>query len=366
MIVFIAPYPSEDNQKDGMIQRIASIDALVATDERVYLDISLRRHWKLAHRTEGAVSIYRLNAFRHFGLIRALMRRSCALYMHSIFNAMKVLPFLSSTRSILDAHGIVPEELKQEGRPLAAWMFGVVERIAVRRSSVLVCVTDSMRQHFNRKHGRDSPSDLVIPILPLLSEARDANAAAAATSRRPGNAVIYTGGLQAWQNVDKMLDAAAKKPALRYTFLTGDHAKLQDRLAEHGVRDYVCRSVRPDQVKDYYLGNSLGFILREPIAVNAVACPTKLIEYLFWGVIPIVITPSIGDFNEANISTITLEEFLAGRLPGAEAADAMRRRNRATIDALIEATNANKSALQRLLRSGGSSRGEAADRGAHA
>ena len=35
---------------------------------------------------------------------------------------------------------------------------------------------------------------------------------------------------------------------------------------------------------------------REEILVNAVACPTKLVEYMYWGVVPVVITPNIGDF----------------------------------------------------------------------
>ncbi|MGE0906881.1 hypothetical protein AB4M30_16785 [Escherichia coli] len=53
----------------------------------------------------------------------------------------------------------------------------------------------------------------------------------------------------------------------------------------------------------------LGFVLRDDIVVNRVACPTKLIEYLECGVVPVVKSPDIGDFNSLGYSFIKVDEI---------------------------------------------------------
>ena len=45
MITVIAQYPDIDNEKDGMIQRIAAMDDLMKNQDRVYIDISFFRNW---------------------------------------------------------------------------------------------------------------------------------------------------------------------------------------------------------------------------------------------------------------------------------------------------------------------------------
>ncbi|MLD56261.1 glycosyl transferase family 2, partial [Salmonella enterica] len=44
MILFIADFPTVENVRDGMFQRIAAIDSLTKNKSRVYLNISFKKN----------------------------------------------------------------------------------------------------------------------------------------------------------------------------------------------------------------------------------------------------------------------------------------------------------------------------------
>lgn len=352
MICVIGSFPSEQNQKDGMIQRVAHIDALMASTPRCYLDLSFRRFLRKHVRDQGAATVYHLNVFVHFLLILRLLRTARVVYVHSAYNALRIMAFPTKAYMVFDAHGIVPEELVAEGRSRAARILTFAERFILKRCDALICVTHSMLEHFYRKRGRRADrAEIVLPILPHLGDST--TAAQALLAKRPAETVIYAGGMQAWQNVDKMVEAANRQPQFHYTFLTGDVTNFQARLRESGLKQFTCQSVAPVQVKDFYLSHQYGFVLREEILVNLVACPTKLVEYLYWGVLPIVITPRIGDFNAESLHGITLTQFLNGELPDTETAEVMRRHNQTTVQAMIASAQANQDRLRQLLHTTG-------------
>lgn len=58
-----------------------------------------------------------------------------------------------------------------------------------------------------------------------------------------------------------------------------------------------------------------GFTLRDDIIVNEVACPTKLIDYVKYGIIPILKSDKIGDFVENGLEYVRIEDFINGRIP---------------------------------------------------
>ena len=94
--------------------------------------------------------------------------------------------------------------------------------------------------------------------------------------------------------------------------------------APDSVRQMLPEAVRSQIIIDHkthaelteiYTKCHYGFILREDIVVNRVACPTKLVEYLAMGVVPIVDSANIGDFRTMGMRSITLEQLLRGDLP---------------------------------------------------
>ncbi len=352
MICVLAPFPTEENQKDGMVQRVAYIDSLMTLMPRTYLDISFRHFFHKSVRTEGAVTIYCLNFFVHFITILKLLRSARIVYVHSAHCALKLLPFPIRATIIFDAHGIVPEEMFQEGRVGIGCVLAVAERFILRRCDVLICITRSMLDHFNRKYGKQNNCiEIILPILPQLGNSTAA--LHALNVERETDTVIYAGGTQTWQNVDKMIEAATTQPMLRYTFLTGEVARFEVRLRDSAVQKFTCQSVAPARVKDFYLNHQYGFVLREEILVNLVACPTKLVEYLYWGVLPIVITPRIGDFDVNSLRCITLTQFKKGEFPDVKLADAMRRYNQATVLKMIASAQHNQQWLTQILNTTG-------------
>lgn len=73
------------------------------------------------------------------------------------------------------------------------------------------------------------------------------------------------------------------------------------------------KTVSSDQVAEYYKRAHLGFVLRDDVLVNRVACPTKLIEYLGSGVVPIIVSSKIGDFRELGYQYVTYNRFISGK-----------------------------------------------------
>jgi hypothetical protein len=149
--------------------------------------------------------------------------------------------------------------------------------------------------------------------------------------------------------VDIMLVAAKGQKRLRYTFLTGDLQRFKSRLKISGIDRYDCYSVEPTKVKNFYLTHEYGFVLRDEVLVNLVACPTKLVEYLYWGVLPIVITPRIGDFDARTLHCITLDQFMRGEFPDNMARAAMRQHNQKTVLSMFASAQLDQDRLKRRL-----------------
>jgi len=349
MIVFVAPFPALSDEKDGFVQRIASIDSLVSDLPRVYLEISLRRFWTIRHHYYGKAIVLQLNAFRHFFVITSWFKKASSVYVHSVYGSLMALPAYWLATPITDLHGVVPEELTFKGKPWRARLLNLVERIALRRSATVVYVTSAMKQHFHLKYGRNSAADRIISILPKITDERGQSENVLGSKRHP-KTVIYAGGLQPWQNVPLMIDAAAATPKFRFIFLSGEAEKLQRLAIVSNVADFTCISVEPEQVPDYYLSCTYGFVLRDPVLLNQVACPTKLVEYLHWGVIPVVLTPYIGDFASLGFAFVAIDEFRSGNLPDENKVARMRINNREVVERLRATCESELTKLSQELR----------------
>ena len=97
---------------------------------------------------------------------------------------------------------------------------------------------------------------------------------------------------------------------------------------------------------------SYGFVLRDDIAVNNVACPTKLIEYLQYGIVPILHTERIGDFAALGMQYVPDTVLLDGRLPAEEQRAAMAQNNLQVLQKLKQDAVEGRKALQALMNGG--------------
>ncbi|MFU8827464.1 MAG: glycosyl transferase family 2, partial [Brevefilum sp.] len=124
--------------------------------------------------------------------------------------------------------------------------------------------------------------------------------------------MIYAGGLQKWQQVSKMVDAMlVNQDNFEFRFFCPNPDALQQKLPPQLKTSMalIIESKSNEEILAEYQQSHFGFILHENNIVNQVACPTKLIEYLALGVIPIIDSPEIGDFPSLGMQSISIGDF---------------------------------------------------------
>jgi len=317
MLLFLANYPDERTRYEGMSQRVIAIDKQYENEQRIYLFVSHRLFLKKQTIPIGPKAVqYRCNFFLHFFFILRLFRNAGTLYFHSVINVLPVLPMLWAIRRhqrvVLDAHGLVPEEQRLAGTRWKSALYQLSERGIFIKADVVITVNSAMERYFRRKHPSAELRYLVLPIMPdhLRNDAYDFPEVVEGQQIR----VVYSGNTQLWQNIDVMIDVIKnnRSERIRYDLLTGEPELLQRYLADAGLADdphIHVRTVAPEELKTYYRAAHYGFMMRGDVNVSRTSCPTKLIEYMYYGMTPIIMTRKIGDFDEMGFESVLYQDF---------------------------------------------------------
>ena len=317
MITFLAYYPHKKDEKDGMMQRVLNVDEFFKEHSRQYIDIGLRRKDIKKHELlSNKLNIYRLNIFFDLILIIRLIKKSKIIYVHSIYNvrfSFLILFLLGlGKKTVLDVHGVVPEENLLLGKKIAYYKYSIIEYFTFRLISGIIYVTDVMKKHYDLKYPWSSNIPSIVyniypnfPMNYIFSEQYEGSK----------TIVIYSGNCQKWQNVDMILEIIKKNrnEHIEYVILTGEPLIFEKKINELGIVKGLWNlsvlSVKPSELPQYYSKAHYGFILRDDILVNQVANPTKMLEYLIFGIIPIVKSPKIGDFALYNYDYVLYTDF---------------------------------------------------------
>ncbi len=310
MIVFIANFPNEEEIKDGMAQRIMAIDNEFSNQERIYIAIAPFRHLKAHTIRNNNVTVYYLNSVLHVKKIILLLKKAKIIYCHSLYNFYPLIPALLLSRGkynmTLDAHGIVPEEQMLEGRRFKAILCTLFERYAFLSGHLnnVIAVSNQMILHFTNKYKTGNRINYIVKPIFSTNTLRDVSELEAAQLRkelRIGSKdiiFIYSGNMQKWQNVPLIKQFVEKDSNPHHVFiiLTRDKTVMMDYWGELiNCKRIIIDSVQPEDLGAYYQISDYGFIIRDASTVNVVASPTKLIEYLYYGITPIVKSSAIGD-----------------------------------------------------------------------
>jgi len=321
-VVFFGGYFYPERQSDGYIQRIQIVDRLFADQWRVYVESDeLRGRNIWFDRPEPKVLVLRVIGppkrrflVRTLAIIAAL--RSRKIYYHSVLrmydNRFGWLLRLPGFKKAVDIHGVVPEEFRMHNDFFSAVLYEKEEHLAVEKAGLVIAVTESMSQYLRQKF-RDSlkAETVLFPMFPSVSPC---------AAPRPYFAgkpvVVYAGGLHKWQQVSKMIAAiTATAGRCHHRFYCPDPQTVKEMLPAEFRNAVTVEARDHSELMGLYSECHYGFILREDIVVNHVACPTKLVEYLAMGIVPIVDCENIGDFKTLGMAFIRLEDFLADRLP---------------------------------------------------
>ena len=94
-LVIISNYPNSEEIKDGMMQRVANIDNYLLDYDRNYLQISIKNNFKPQKNIiKSDITEYRLHFLKDYFKICKILKNSDVLYVHSLFNFIKLIPFL--------------------------------------------------------------------------------------------------------------------------------------------------------------------------------------------------------------------------------------------------------------------------------
>lgn len=329
MIVIFSPYPYEPLRQDGMYRRILEIDNHVFKDEeRFYIYYSpqgedYRIQEPFLVDTNAYVQLLDFHYTAHHLKLREYINRAQLVYAQTmIYSSPYLSAYYSTGKIITDAHGIASEEERMVNRHSRGRLMDIFEKQAARYSRAVVVVTEAMAEYYRKNFNCESTEFIHIPICSVLQEQQD-------WPIKERKTVIYAGGLHVWQNVDLMLDIAEKKSDLfDFVFLTNEIDVFKDKLKDrHFVSPVKVASVEHDEINKYLSQAEYGLLLRDDTPVNNVAFPTKLIEYLANGVIPIVKSVHVGDYVQMGVRGISIDDFLTGNLPSSDIMKDMMRHN---------------------------------------
>ena len=309
-ILIVSQYPNIENLKDGMIRRISEIDKLLSNYDKTYLDISFKRK-----KNQGILKRKSLHPLYNLIDIIKIIKNSDKIYCHSLFNFIKIFPIIIFFRReiILDYHGTVPEEQSFLGNKFQSKIMNLIEWIMMIKIKKSIFVTNKMKNFYFEKYNyrKKLENSLIFPIVDTTI--REKIEIKKLNYLKDKVVFIYSGGLAKWQNISLMLDiiSNAQNENYFYIFLTGQKKEMSELLISKKINPniYLLETVEPEELGNYYEIANYGFILRDDHILNRVANPTKLGEYLEYGIIPIVKLEELGDYKEMGYEYLKLEEF---------------------------------------------------------
>lgn len=320
-ILFISEYPNCVNIKEGMIQRVKNIDDVFSQHNRLYLNISFKKNFKSQSiKINNRVEYKKINYFIHSKYIKNIFKEYQYIYVHSIYNYSKIKGYFHKKNVIiLDVHGVVPEEIYYNNNKLKYLFYNKIEKEAFKRSNYQIFVTKSMENHFLKKYNKIN--GIIYPILPsnLSKENTKQNNLEVDNIKKylkisdEDIIYIYSGNSQKWQNTDIMFSTISnlKNDKYKFIILSKDIEIIKQKINTYNInkKNIILDNVQPNELWKYYSIANYGFILRDDHLLNKVACPTKLVEYMFYGIIPIVKYEDIGDFQKYGYEKINVSKI---------------------------------------------------------
>jgi len=324
-IIILGPLPEKSNLREGMVQRVKSIDEIIFKDKkRLYIEVVFKTYRKpILEKIDDKLYHIKTNIINSFNIKDNLMNAKI-IYIHSLYYLSRSFPwiFFSKANIFFDLHGVVPEELSYMGKYYQASLYRFFEFLFfnLRKRFNIIYVTQSMRDYIKKKYKiPGSVKEYIVPNFPFHLNKFNLNENQISLIKKKyyleedDIIFLYSGNAQKWQNVDLMLsliNKLANNRKNKFIILTGQPDIFKEKLKKYRINSgqLFLDSVPPEELGHYYFLAHYGFLLRDKHILNKVACPTKAIEYLAFGLTPIVLEENIGDFREMGYEYIKVDE----------------------------------------------------------
>lgn len=358
IICIMAPMFNENRLRDGYYRRIKAIDDILGKNSlKIYMSPDCtpeeQQYAPIVNIVDDEhIQLHYLPWIKNNReYVNEVADHADIVYHHGVGYMDEDIIRKKHLLKIVDLHGALPEEFAMSGNYFMAQKETIHEELAMRYADCLVGVTDSMVSHMEKKYdGQYSQKYIILPILD--KETLASKTKCIERGKSMGTPVIvYAGGMQKWQMIEEMQACMLKQPDYDYRIFTvlpnefwhiwGDRPFLSHMRVE---------SVTPEQLRLEYEECQYGFVLREDCIVNNVACPTKLVEYILKGIVPIMNTVNLGDFVADGMQYVSVEDFCKGILPDERTRVRIAKNNQKVIDRIIEKYKTGVKELSRMVQ----------------
>ncbi len=212
---------------------------------------------------------------------------------------------------IADIRGEICEEFRLKGGIKGKFFWQQskrLERFVFKYSDFFFFVSDEMRKYYVQQYDISAERCTVFPTIVndnLFKKDEQVRQAVRKELKIEDKYVyIYVGGVDVWQNVDKIIKKFAEvstlKEKLHLLLILTNPAPIRKYIEQHNIsmENITILSVPYDDVAKYLNAADAGIIIRDwDNIINKVASPTKINEYLACGLKIIDRLEGIGDFT---------------------------------------------------------------------
>lgn len=355
-ILIAGPYVSDIDVNDGYQKRASIVDTVIGNFiVKIYawpydkqndsVDFIIEQK-----KSNTYVIRYNMLSLSHIASLNIIIKQCSYIYCHSIA-AIHERNFTSNCAiKILDLHGAIPEEFRMAGNNWLALKASRKEAKMLRNADTIVCVSNAMVDHIRRKYPRLNSDFIVLPILDPRLEKKNDYPTNRLNTTKSNPRVIYAGGLQIWQNIPLIQDLIIKTGrSFDYTICVPNPAAFMHNSGIPNDVHFVLSSCSTKELCQIYKKSDFGLLLRDDSIVNEVSCPTKLAEYLYFGVIPVLRSTKIGDFARLGMKFVRYDEFKLKRVPSKEECEIIRSVNMKVLKKLQIEFQAGRKKLRKLI-----------------
>lgn len=223
-----------------------------------------------------------------------LIEKDDIVFIITLASFLKVIKHHWAQKTIFWYQGILPEELVyafNDGSlrcKIRTYYYSLLERLALRKNGVNLFVSEAMSLHYQKKYGYSKKNYLIIPCFN-----QELNKEAFFTPDKYDTPTfVYAGAVLKWQCIRETLVFFKKikeqNANARLTLLTKNKDEAEELISEVGVNDVDIQFVPLKDLPNVMSKFKYGFLLREDVALNNVATPTKFNSYMSLGIIPVL------------------------------------------------------------------------------
>ena len=300
VICIFAPYQII-NLPDGYSRRVKNVDDLLGEQMlRIYIsqDPGIKDSVPVcSFEKENYISvIYNILNDEHCTYISAITRLVEIAYIHSVYQAISAVIQDPGVTKLYDFHGVVPEELLLMEREKEADYYNEKEMELVQNAEYIIVANQAMKDHIVRKYPGCAAQFILMPMNNednnldgVICETSNEESRLQGSGQKP--VVIYSGGLQKWQLIPEMQDAISmeREQCEFHIYVSDPNAFMLQWGGREAPEKWEVTTKTAEEMKEAYKNAQYGFILRDDIVVNHVACPTKMIDYIKYDIIIMII-----------------------------------------------------------------------------